>query len=307
MARVRYRRTNIDRYFRRAFSIFFGGGIATLSAVLSVAFAVFIWVTVSYLLIFTQNFAGAIYSNLGIVAFISDSITETGIKNLVGDIGEIPGVSRVKYVSPEDALASLENTLSVYSALIENLPYNPIPPSIEVYVESPQYLNKVSQRLKDMGVFDDILVPTELAEKIQNIVKVSRIVVLSIMVLFLFITFVMVFLTISSSILSHHEEIVLYRLLGGSYVFIYFPFIILGLLYGIAGTIVGALGAALSIRVLNPGIQALGKAITGIGNISVNNIVSVYMVSIVIGILIAFMGSIFSIKRFLIEMEVKGL
>ncbi len=307
MAKVKYRLTNIDRYIGRALSVFFGGGIATLSAVLSVAFAVFVWITVSYLLMFTQSFAGAIYSNLGIVAFLNDTITDAGVSDVISDIKKIDGVSQVKYVPPEEALKELEKSLSDYSALIESLPYNPIPPSVEVYVDRPEDLSKVAAKLKDMGVFDDILVPTEFANKVMRIVSVSRTVVISIMVLFLFITFVMIFLTISSAILSHHEEIVLYRLLGGSYMFIYFPFIILGIIYGIAGSFIGTLGAAFAIKGLAPGIEALGKAITGMANINVGNILPVYMVSIVVGLILALLASVFSIRRFLVEMEVKGL
>jgi cell division transport system permease protein len=168
-------------------------------------------------------------------------------------------------------------------------------------------LEKVAAALKKMGVFDDILVPTDFANKIMRIVNVSRTVVMSIMVLFLFITFVMIFLTISSAILSHHDEIVLYRLLGGSYVFIYFPFVLLGVLYGIAGAVIGTLGAAFAIKALTPGIQALGKAIIGIGNISVGNMLPVYMVSIAVGLILALIAAMFSIRRFLVEMEVKGL
>ncbi len=307
MAKVKYRLTNIDRYIGRAMSVFFGGGIATLSAVLSVAFAVFVWITVSYLLMFTQSFAGAIYGNLGIVAFLNDTITEAGISDIISDIKKIDGVSQVKYVPPDEALRELEKSLSDYSALIESLPYNPIPPSVEVYVDRPEYLSKVAEKLKNMGVFDDILVPTEFANKVMRIVSVSRTVVISIMVLFLFITFVMIFLTISSAILSHHEEIVLYRLLGGSYMFIYFPFVILGIIYGVAGSLIGALGAAFAVKGLAPGIEALGKAITGVANINVGNILSVYMVSIVVGLILALLASVFSIRRFLVEMEVKGL
>ncbi len=307
MARERYRRTNIDRYFKRAVSIFLGGGLATLSAVLSVAFAVFVWITVSYVLIFTQNFAGAIYNNLGIVAFFSDTVTDSAVEDIIKDVKDIEGVVDVKYVPPEDALKNLENSLSDYSALIESLPYNPIPPSIEVYVNNPEDLKNVAERLEKMGVFDDILVPTEFANKISNIVKVSKTVVLSIMVLFLFITFVMIFLTISSSVLSHHDEIVLYRLLGGSYVYIYFPFVILGVLYGFIGSIIGWMGSVLAIKALSPGMEALGKAIVGIGNISVGNMFPVYMVAIVVGLLLALIASMFSIRRFLVEMEVKGI
>ncbi|GEM_PF-1871127 len=307
MVKARYRKTNLDRYFSRAFSIFWGGGIATLSAVLSVAFAVFVWITVSYLLIFTQNFAGAVYGNIGIVAFFNDSITDAGVSDVIADVKKIPGVNSVKYVPPEDALKNLEKSLADYSALIESLPYNPIPPSIEVYVENPEDLEKVAAALEKMGVFDDILVPTDFANKIMRIVSVSRTVVMSVMVLFLFITFVMIFLTISSAILSHHEEIVLYRLLGGSYVFIYFPFVLLGLLYGIAGAIIGTLGAAFAIRALTPGIQALGKAIIGIDHIAVGNMIPVYMVSIVVGLILALIAAMFAIRRFLVEMEVKGL
>ncbi len=298
---------NLFRHFRKSLDAFLSGGIASLSAVIAVAFAVFVWVLVSYLLGYVNSFAFEVYSKVGIVAFVNDSVTEAAIPEIERDIKAIEGVKKVVYVSPEEALKEFEQSLGAYGDIASDLPYNPIPPSFEVYVESPAYLSRVGEALRDMGVFDDVLVPSDFALKLTALMESTRRFIYSIMLLFVFMSFVMIFLTISASVSSHRDEIEVYRYMGASLSYIYAPFVLLGFLYGVVGSAVGVAFALFAASVLKPHIENLSQVIFGIVVKPSSEVWVAAAVALLIGLGVALAATALSVRRFTAELEVNTL
>ena len=298
---------NLFRHFRKSLDAFWCGGIASLSAVIAVAFSVFVWVLVSYLLGYVNSFAFEVYSKVGIVAFVNDSVTDAAIPEIERDIKAIEGVKKVVYVSPEKALKEFEQSLGAYGDIASDLPYNPIPPSFEVYVESPAYLSRVGETLTDMGVFDDVLVPSDFALKLTALMETARKFIYSITLLFVFMSFVMIFLTISASVSSHRDEIEVYRYMGASLSYIYAPFVLLGFLYGFVGSAVGVAFALFAASVLNPHIENLSQVIFGIVVRPSSGVWVAAAVALLIGLGVALAATALSVRRFTAELEVNTL
>jgi cell division transport system permease protein len=216
-------------------------------------------------------------------------------------------VRKVVYVPPDEALKEFEKSLGPYGDIASDLPYNPIPPSFEVYVKSPAYLPQVGRALKDMGVFDDVLVPSEFALKLSTLMDSARKFIYSVMLLFVFMSFVMIFLTISASVTSHRDEIEVYRYMGASMSYIYAPFVMLGFLYGFVGSAVGIAFAIFAASVLKPHIESLSEVILGVIVKPSSGVWVASSVALLIGLGVALAATALSVRRFTAELEVGTL
>ncbi len=201
-------------------------------------------------LIIQENLHGLLKgwgSQIEIFAYLKDRPNPTQVKTLLEQIRSFPEVGSARFVSKVEAWESFKKSLGTQSDILEGLQDDILPSSIEITLKRSSRdrasSGVVVKRLRVMGAVSDVDYPEEWADK------------LSLLLLgvqwakwlfggFLFVTTLLIVgSTVRLAILARKEEIEIMQLVGASRGLIQAPFLVEGMIQGLAG-------AALSILCL---------------------------------------------------------
>jgi cell division transport system permease protein len=180
-----------------------------------------------------------IESKVGVTARLKDGLTEVQIQSLRADVQRIPGVARVDYVPPEEAMERLKQayedrgeTLNLGGAKIT------LYASLEIALTNPSFGDQVSSALEGRTEVETITTRQADYAKLLSIIGVIRTGGIAALVLVGLVVLFMIVNMIRIAVYSRAAEIEIMRLVGASDSFIRWPFILEGILCGLLGSIV---------------------------------------------------------------------
>lgn len=152
-------------------------------------------------------------------------------------------VDRIEFVSRQEAYNRFAMQLQEDRDVLEDMPEDFLPPSIEVYpVRSLDTLTKIkrfSDYLTSLPGVLKVQYGREWVERFYTFIKLLRIVVILSGTLLILTTTFMVANTIRLTLLGRKEELELLRLVGASTHYIRMPFFLEGALQGLIGSAAG--------------------------------------------------------------------
>jgi cell division transport system permease protein len=191
---------------------------------------------------------------VNVVADLQDNFTQGQVDSLVEKVEVMPEVAAVDHVSREEALERFRTNRAAQDEedLTRFLDSNPFHQSLEIeLVDAAMYSSLRDKLVIERGV-EQVKNQEDLVARVLTVTTFLRnagaIVLLVIAVIVLFI----VINTIRLAVVARAEEIEVMRLVGASDAFIRWPFVI-------EGALVGLLGAALALVVLNAGAGQLSQ------------------------------------------------
>jgi cell division transport system permease protein len=163
----------------------------------------------------------------------------------------MPQVKSVQFVSKQQALAQERKK---HAAMVETLPYNPFPNALKVYPKSAEQIDTISRQLAASNPKDveSICPPppgskaaktatgescSRISHRVLSVARYLWIVVLIAFIVLLVSSTLLVANTIRLSIFARRREIEVMKLVGATNWFVRGPFMIEGLLCGLAGAI----------------------------------------------------------------------
>jgi len=206
-----------------------------------------------------------------------------------------PQVKTFRFVSKEQALQRMKKR---YPELTQDLPYNPLPDSIEIVPTKAEHIQVVYDSLHPLpaGVAS-VTHGKKLSSRVLQVARVIQAIVTIATVTLLAAATLLIMNTIRLSIFSRRREIEVMKLVGATNWFIRGPFMLEGLITGIGGALIAVmlllLGKELALPAIlhgslssEPDVQALAFPITA-------------LVLLVSGLLLGAIGSGLTIRRFL--------
>ena len=206
--------------------------------------------------------------SFGLIVYLEDNLpkqTEEILKEL---FKKDPDILEVTYISNDQALKELRQIMGKESAILDGFEDNPLPSSFELKLKSEllytDILKQKASQINQMTGIEEVQYGEKWVSslnKITEIMKISSILLGSIiLVAIVFVTYS----TIKIFFYRRKEEIETLKLLGATRAFIRYPFLIEGLLIGIAGGIISSLSLfgiynviAMKIPAYLPSIKAI--------------------------------------------------
>ena len=226
---------------------------------------------------------------------------QTDLKNRVQ---ALPGTSRVNWVSREEAFKRFKGRLKGQETLLEGIRPEVLPASLEVSLKktnrSTESVGAYVTKLKALPGIGEIQYGEEWVRRFNTFLTFMRIVggLLGIF-LVIAVTFI-VSNTIQLTIYARRDELEVMSLVGATRLFIKMPFLLEGLLQGIAGG-VSALLLLLAVHMLflhNAGnFLTFNPATAGLSFLPSEYIVGL----LVAGAILGFLGSLAALRRFINE------
>lgn len=191
-----------------------------------------------------------------VTAFFKDSATEEQVLGLREELLNRSGVTEVVYTSKDEAFAIYSEQFKDKPELLEGIPTNVLPASLDVRTKSLDDLPGVAEFFKGNDLVEEVAFYQDVVERFRDLVNVARISLLSLVVLFAFISLVVVLITVGLIIHSMEEEIEIMALLGATKSYIRLPFIIQGATYGLLAAVISGGILTLAIPSLFPLVRS---------------------------------------------------
>jgi cell division transport system permease protein len=193
-----------------------------------------------------------------VVAYVQTNATESQIQTLQANVGAMPQVSAVTFVSRDQALIDFRESLKSQGRedLTPYLDTNPLYASLEVKLADPAAVGVVTQALRDDPIVRNVINIEDLVARVLTVTDILRtagtVVLLVVGVIALFI----IVNTIRLAVFARAEEIEIMRLVGASDAFIRWPFVF-------EGAFVGLLGALLALGILAAASDPISNFMVG--------------------------------------------
>ena len=246
---------------------------------------------------------------LALEVFMDVNATKQQAKSVQRKIDAIPHVARTQYVSKAKGLKDLRQEIGdeeISQGITQLRGANPLPILIIVRPDDPNNLDSIQAAITPPGsngkpkpispTIDKVSDGQGAANAIRTVTNAVKIILLVVAVLLLVVSLMLVANTIRLSIYARRREIEVMKLVGATNWFIRWPFVLEGLIVGLAG-------AGLAVGILWVGkvtiVDPLSQNFVLIDNFSTIGFVPLIATLMAAAVVVSALGSGVTLRRFL--------
>ena len=238
-----------------------------------------------------------------ITAYLNKSVGEKEVQSLVKRIEAFPEVERVRHTSQEQAWRDFEIALGSQSGLLDGLPREVLPASLEISIKSAHrdgpVVEQLAQRLKQEKEIAIIEYPQDWIERLGLIVLGIEWAKWIFGGVLFMATYFIIASTVKLGMLARQDEIEILQLVGASEDLIQAPFVLEGVIQGVVGATISLALLWVTYQILlRSELPSLGGFLTPLGQIQFLDLTSMGLL-LAIGWLLGAAGSLFSLRRFI--------
>jgi cell division transport system permease protein len=292
-------------FFQEALRALKRNGAPSLAAIVTTVVTVVLLGMLIPIFQTAQGKSEEVRDQLNVQYELYDDATKAEIATLKGKLEGIPHVAEVTFVSKDEALATLKSELKD-KTIVEELHTNPLPNSFEVKADDAANLTSIRAAVFPDGPkgqpFSPIIIKEfdrqQSSEQIEQVTSALKIVLTVITALLILASLMLVGNTIRLSIYTRRREVEVMRLVGATRWFIRWPFMIEGVVVGLAGGLLAILILWLGkITVVDPLSEKIG--VLAAQNSSTLGFPALVAILFAASILVSTIGSGVTLRRFL--------
>jgi cell division transport system permease protein len=292
-------------FFQEALRALKRNGAPSLAAIVTTVVTVVLLGMLIPIFQTAQGKSDEVRDQLNIQYALYDDATKAEIAALGKKLEGVPHVAEVTLISKNEALATLKSELDD-KTIVEELHTNPLPNSFEVKADDAANLPSIEETVFPNGTkgepFDSIIANPfdrqQSSEKIEQVTSALKIVLTVITALLILASLMLVGNTIRLSIYTRRREVEVMRLVGATRWFIRWPFMIEGVVVGLAGGLLAILILWLGkITVVDPLSDKIG--VLAAQNSSTLGFPALVAILFAASIVVSTIGSGVTLRRFL--------
>ncbi|WP_298842358.1 permease-like cell division protein FtsX [Clostridium sp.] len=272
----------------------------SIASVATVAATLFI-LGVFLLIVFNVN-AGVkeLGAKLEATIYLKDNITISQKSAIEKSLNGVAGVTSVTYEDKTDALQKVKKQFGPDSkSLVQGFDKsNPFPTAYVVKVENPEIVSTVVKSVTGLKGIEKINDGREIVDKIINITNTIKVIGSVLFVILIGVSLFLIGNTIKLTVYSRKKEIGIMKFVGATDWFIRWPFIIEGMILGIAGALISTGVLYYAYKFI---FEKYTSALLGITLMNPHIILSTTLWQFTLGgLIIGALGSSISIRKFLV-------
>lgn len=228
---------------RRAWHGFWKNALMSLAATATMVLALVLLAGLIILVNGLNDTLAYVQSEVQVVAYLKDSTSQQDAIALETTLQKMPQVAKVQFVSKAQAYQDFLSRHPGEADIINSLPNNPLPASIQINLTDPTDYVDVATYLNSQPGVDHVMNIRQTVDQLNTVISVLQtggtvlLGIVGLIVLFIVVN------TIRLAVVARADEIEIMQLVGASDAFIRWPFIF-------EGAMVGLFGAAITIALL---------------------------------------------------------
>ncbi|MGY4688959.1 permease-like cell division protein FtsX [Salibacterium sp. K-3] len=252
------------------------------------------------LIINMNNFISSVEEDVEVRVYVERGTSDEEQTQLEEELQNLDHVENVTYLSKDEGLDQLIDSLGEESEAFESLRNeNPLNDAFVVQASEPKQTEQVAEAASGLSYIDSVDYGQQVVEQLFSVTKILRVIGVVLVLGLMFTAMFLISNTIKLTIVARQTEIQIMKLVGATNGFIRWPFFVEGLLLGI-------LGAVIPTAAVTAGYHYLYNSYADRLSVDFAELLPVYpltlqvsAVLVGIGILVGVWGSITSVRKFL--------
>ena len=178
-------------------------------------------------------------SRVEVVAYLEEGTSEEVVSVAISEIGGFPEVEEIHFVSKVEALYDASRELTEFSDVFSDLEVNPLPASFEIRLRegsrTPEDVERVAERLRGYDFVEEVRYGREWVDKVYALRRIAGGAALALGGSFALGAILLIGIAVRMAVLARSREISIMQIVGATDSYIRRPFLIEGLLTGLAG------------------------------------------------------------------------
>ncbi len=232
-------------YFQSAFKNIWREKWINLLTILSISIGLLILCAFALLSLNMDSVLRHWSKGFGIVVYLDEAISKQEEKDIENQFLNDPDIIKVNYISKEQALIDVRDTLGTDAVILDNIKENPLPSSFEIKLKNDllnaSYVKDKSSELRKMKSISEVQYGEQWLSSLNTISEtmMTGAAILG-FAIFIAVTFI-TYSTIKIFFYRRKDEVETLKLLGATKSFIRVPFLVEGLFIGVMGGILSSL------------------------------------------------------------------
>jgi cell division transport system permease protein len=300
--------STVGRHFREGAKNIVRNGWMSFASASAISISLFILGVFLLLAVNVNHWTKEVENQVEINVYLEMTATATQVTELQNEIGSIPEVSKVEFVSKDQGIDILREKLGADGdSILEGFDGdgNPLPDAFNVQVTEPRQVSIAAEKIEalDQGQKEPRIWKVDYGKgTVESLFRVTKIVQNVGLILVIGLAFTAMFLisnTIKLTILARRREIGIMKLVGATNNFIRWPFFIEGAMLGIVGSLIPV------IILLYGYWQLVDRSRLALGTLMIQMMPlseigpKIALLLLGIGFLIGVWGSTISVRKFL--------
>jgi cell division transport system permease protein len=286
-------------YFKTAFSNILNNRLVNLISIGTITISLILLASFMLLSMNINNWVRQWGESLSMSVYLKDGIDENSKKEIESAIKRFKGAEIKEFISKEQAMTNLKQSLGDQAGLLEGLEDIALPSSFEVVFKNgsgksndPKMIKSSLEKIK--GV-DEVQYSQQWIERFEGIMGMLRVSGLALGGLLCMAVLFITGNTIKLTIYSRKDEVEIYKLVGATDWFVKIPFLLEGAVQGLAGGLAALLVLFLAYSAISQKtIDISGLPAINIAFLSIRDCGFIVLLSLFLG----FFGGLISIGRF---------
>lgn len=308
---------NTKRILKAGGQNFSRNTFVSLSAVLIMTITLIVFSTILFMSALLNQSLVEIKKKVDVNVYFVTTADEASVLNVKTDLEKLPEVEKVEYVSRDQALENFKyrhrNEPDILEALFE-LEDNPLGAILNIKAKEAQQYEGIATYLantypvgQENSVIEDVNFNAnkEIIEKLTDFIAAGQKLGGVITLLFIFLSIVITFNTIRLAMYISRDEIKVMRLVGATSSYISGPFIVTGILYGIASSLI-TLGILFPVTWWAGPITARFFNGINVAEYYLSHFGQFFLIIFFSSILIGAVSSFIAVKKYLKEARKRG-
>jgi cell division transport system permease protein len=239
-------------------------------------------------------------SQLEMSVYLESGVSAT---NLQAMVSQIPGVTAVQMIPKEEAWKKLVKELGLtdVDGATQQLGGNPLVDEIKVKAQKPEIVPNLATQLAKLPGVDLVQYIDEAVKRIAQLHRGLNWVTVVITTILTLTAIAVTTTTIRLIVIARRREIEIMQLVGATAAWIYLPFILQGISFGILGGAIAWSFISLTQQFLDRLIANQPEFIQFLSNglrLSPDQIILLPLILVGFGAIVGLMGSLFAVKKF---------
>ncbi len=241
----------------------------------------------------------AVQKQMEIQAYLRQDASDELAALAFDEIRDLPDVCEVRFVTKEEALEEFRDMFRDSPQVLEGLgDDNPLPASIRVRTNGAELIQGVAQEIRSLEAVEEVIFQEEAAGRVASIGRITQAVSLGGMLVVGLVAVMVIGNSIRLSIDARRHEIAIMKVVGATDGFIAGPFLLAGVVLGIAGALCGgAIAVGLYFWVFSA-VESLLPFIPVLV-LELNTALRMLGIMLATGVLVGVLGSTLSLRRYL--------
>lgn len=278
--------------------------ISNIIAIMTISIALSIFGLFFILLINFNSIIDSFEERLNVVLYLNDGTAENDLERIRGFLASQKEVETFSYLSKEKALEGFKKRMGDNRGILEGLEINPLPSSFVVKFKKdfkdPSIVKGFVKKARGLKGIEDVGYGQEWIEKFEIFTDLAQMITFVIGGLLGLAGILIIYNTIKLTVYSRQEEIQIMSLVGATRGFIKGPFVLIGMIQGVLGSLLSllilwVLYKTFILKITAPIGNILGLGLKQISFINTSQMLVYIVISFIIGII----GSTLAVGRVL--------